>query len=337
MLAAKFKNAAQPFIVTCEPLHFSNDPDSPANAKEAQYTAVDSARALSLHRAFTALCTQKGAVISQMPPTLGTPGQVYTADPAWTIYNPKTNELTLIRSRFTNQRRQSEVDAFTDHFKSLTAPGGALAGVKLTIHDIPFAFEGTGDAYYDSFRDRIFAGYVQNPDPANPGAGRSAIEAHAELERITGIPVTSIEMLPPCFHIDIALCPLPTGHMLIYKGGMTEDSYNDLVQNEFIAKGLDPAEYLIEVSESDALQNFVTNLICFDDNILLPYFGEDADRPDPALIARLQAIGYNVELVEYGELIKGSGALHCTAHLLQTRVQGGHIAQNNAAPVTEPA
>ncbi|HRQ62148.1 MAG TPA: hypothetical protein PLO23_11685, partial [Alphaproteobacteria bacterium] len=139
MLAAKFKNAAQPFIVTCEPLHFSNDPDSPANAKEAQYTAVDSARALSLHRAFTALCTQKGAIISQIPPTLSTPGQVYTADPAWTIYNPKTKELTLIRSRFTNQRRQPETDEFTKHFQSLTAPGGALAGAKLIIHDIPFA------------------------------------------------------------------------------------------------------------------------------------------------------------------------------------------------------
>lgn len=344
MLKITFDKAVHPIVLTCEPLNFSIKSDHCANAKEAEYGDEHAAdpqksikRACDLHSGFTGKLPWLGLRNSALLPFPGMAGQVYTADPGFTMYDAETNTLTLIRSHFTNESRQAEVDAFTGHLQALCEPGGPLAGVKLEIHDMPFPFEGTGDAYYDPFRDRIFAGYVGKPDPNDPGSGRSSIEAHAELERITGIPVVSIEMKAPCFHIDTALCPLPSGHMLIYKEGFTEESYNHLIQTEFIDKGLDPAEYAIHVSEHDALENYATNLLYHEDKILLPYFGEGKTMPGPALIERLERIGYQVELAEYGELIKAGGALHCTGHILHQRIKGGYLQRLQGAAAQTPA
>lgn len=330
MLKITFDKVAYPVALTCAPLYFSHDPAHPANAEEAEYSAQRAAdpqksieRACAQHKVLTGKLKWLGLTNSALAPFPGMGDQVYTADPGFTMYNPKTNTLTLIRSHFTNQKRQVEVDAFTGHIQALCETGGLLEGIELKIHDMPFPFEGTGDAYYSPFHDKIFAGYVDNPDQNNESNGRSAKEAHAELARLTGIPVISIKLKPPCYHIDTALCPLPSGHMLIYRDGIEDKSYNRPIQEEFIDKGLDPDEYVIPISKHDALKNFVTNLLCYDGKILLPYFGEGETMPDPSLIKRLEKIGYEVDLVEYGELIKAGGGLHCSGHILHQRIEGG--------------
>ncbi|MCD8493851.1 MAG: agmatine deiminase family protein [Alphaproteobacteria bacterium] len=309
-----------------------------ANAKVRKYSAeyrkdpgASIARAVAQHKNLAALLTTLGAEISSIPSTPGLDDQVYTADPGLTLYKPDTNELILIRSNFTNAHRQKEVAAFSKHLEAMAAPGGILEGVKLVIHDMPFKFEGTGDAYYDSYRNVIFAGYTNNPDPKNPGSGRSAIEAHAELEAKTGIRVISLEVKDPCFHIDTSLCPLPSGHMLVYKDGMSEDAYDRLVQEAFIAKGLDPAQYIYHVSANDALDNYATNLLWVNDTVILPEFGADVPPLDPALIKWLENAGYHVEVVEYGELIKAGGALHCTGHEIKK------VPQKHTPPVQAPS
>jgi N-dimethylarginine dimethylaminohydrolase len=120
-------------------------------------------------------------VIDDHKPGMG--DQVYTADPAGTIKDKIKKEISALRSHFTNADRQPEVEAFM----ALLKAEAIATGYTVSEHKMEHNFEGTGDCYYDAFRDVMFAGYTTDPNSDDPAKGRSALESHQELEDKTGI------------------------------------------------------------------------------------------------------------------------------------------------------
>lgn len=262
---------------------------------------------------------EHGITLAHIAPREGQIDQVYTADPAFTLLEPSTNTLHVLTSKFTNSTRQAEVDDFVKALKSLTSIGSPLNGIKLNIHEMQNNFEGTGDCYYDTHRDLIFAGYTLNPDENDLKGGRSHILAHQEVANTIGVEVISLEVVKPCFHIDTCLAPLPSGHILLYKDGLTDKSYDALIKNAFKNYNMDHGEYLIEIDENDALNNFATNMQVVGKQIFMPEFGHPIKPISKNLTNRLNEIGYDIEIIPYGQMIKGDGALHCTSHIIASR------------------
>jgi N-dimethylarginine dimethylaminohydrolase len=265
-------------------------------------------------------------VIGEHTPGMG--DQVYTADNAGTMRYKAEKKISALTSFYSAASRQPEVQPFM----ALLKTEADAMGYTVSEHQMKHNFEGTGDCYYDSFRDVMFAGFTTDPDSDDPAKGRSALESHQELEEQTGIETISLEVVKPCFHIDTCLAPLPSGHMLVYKEGMTAESYEHLIQKAFIEKGLDHREYLIPVSKNDAENHFATNMLCVGNKIAMPQFedeidGHTYDPIEPALLKRLADIGYDVTVLNYSHMIMAGGAMHCTSHMIPTRVKGGVIAQ----------
>lgn len=340
-LVRQFNASAKHVVIMCSPEFYAVKTEGHANDKERvygeQYAADPAsfrAKTMDQYKALKALYKGLGATVYEIAPTPGLGDQIYTADPAFTLINTKGG-IDVLRSRFTNQSRQPEVTAFVEMVKAIAADQNSpVSGAAVTVREALNPVEGTGDAYYDPFRDVIFAGYTNNPDPNDPCSGRSSIDAHVEMEQLTGVEVVSLEVVEPCFHIDTCLTPLPSGHMLIYKAGMTDDAYNKLIQKAFVDRGLDPAEYAIHLSENDALNNFVTNLLHLGDKLIIPQFGDNGEEGvepiDPALLQRLRDIGYEVFVHNVSQFIKAGGAMHCTSHVLMNRVPGGYITMQGA-------
>lgn len=252
--------------------------------------------------------------------------QTYTADPAFSIVESDTKKLILVLSQFANINRNKEVDAFLNTIKSIIKNDPIFNDYTLEVNITNEFFEGTGDNYYDNFRDVIFSGYTSSPGPNNLANGRSSIESHKELESYTGINVISLEVKYPCFHIDTCLAPLPTGHILFYKDGITEEAYDKFLKLAFHDYGLNPEEYIIPITKNDALNNLATNLICIENKIVIPEFGSsEYPKLNANLINKLKDLGYKVFTHTFGQFIKVGGALHCTSHLLNYRVKGGII------------
>jgi N-dimethylarginine dimethylaminohydrolase len=333
-------NGTAPVVIMCPPTYLElkelKEGEKHANAKSEmfydEYRRDPGGFRVKADRDWSQLVDlykKWGINVIEMPPSEGLVSQVYTADPAFTLLDTKNSTLNVVKSKLTNQSRPGEVEPFASTIQSLSEDGQILDGITIKFHQAVHNFEGTGDCYFDAARNMVFAGYTVESD--DPSEGRSSLDAHAEVERLTNIEVVSLEVQRPCFHIDTCLTPLPSGHMLIYKPGMTDDAYNKLVQKAFIERDLNPDEYIIHVSENDGLNNFVTNLLCFGNKVALPQFGDkladgtQVDYVDPKLIKRLEEIGYEVTVVNVPQLIKLGGAMHCTSHMLMPKVDGKGI------------
>jgi len=324
---------SKPIVFMCSPKYLGIRSDNYANEKEQQYhtefenePTIFRTKALQQWDELQSTYKSWGADILSIHPLKNSYDQTYTADPAFTLFDPKANKLIIAKSHFANSYRNSEVNAFANSILELSKPGKILADIDVEVHQLQNFCEGTGDNYYDAFRDLIFSGFTLSSSSGDLKKGRSNPNAHAELEAITGVEVVSLEVKHPCFHIDTCLAPLPSGHMLVYKNGMTEQSYKKLLQKAFIDRDLDPEEFIIPVSQNDAENNLVTNFLCIDNKIAIPQFGDNIYEPiNPDLINRLQNIGYEVTPHNMGQFIKVGGAVHCISHLVMKRVKGGLI------------
>lgn len=270
-----------------------------------------------------------GKTVKTLPSSRGLSDQTFTADPVLSLKDDASGTVLLLKSNFTHASRQKETFPFLAQAWHKAFPTHSI-DMKLMENK----FEGTGDCYYDVARDVFWAGYTATPDSNDPTKGRSSINAHHELERKTGIPVISLAQneAEGCFHIDTCLAPLPTGHILVYKDGLTDAAYDTLIENAFIQYNLDPNEYAIPVSKNDAKNNFATNLLCVGKTLIIPEFGEDVAPLNPLLLDRLNDIGYDIEVIPYGQFIKVGGAVHCTSQLIQPRAHGGLLDQVAHAP-----
>ena len=106
---------------------------------------------------------------------------------------------------------------------------------------------------------------------------------------------------------------------------MSAEAFEEMQQKAFDRYGLPRNEYLIEVSESDAVK-FACNLRCIGDTIVMPTCSR-------ALQNRLIETGYKVITTDMSHFIQSGGAVHCvTNNINETRVKGGYVAKLRLAP-----
>lgn len=265
---------------------------------------------LDLRRVFNAL----GVKTIDIEPVEDMPDIVFTADPSLSLVIPKMEALNAdprvitMFSRFSNEERQEEVRLNMDLIER-QFPDRAL------VHS-HFRTEGTGDNVYDSFRDVFWSGFTENVGRMNAASGRSDIRAHKTLTDLTGVPVNSMAVKKPFFHIDTSMAPLTNGHIICFKDGMQPEAYDTLLREGFDRYGMPRDEYLIEVSAADA-EIYACNLRCVGDTIIMPRCSND-------LKDRLMSKGYDVITLDMSQFVYAGGAMHClTNNLNERRIVGG--------------
>lgn len=236
---------------------------------------------------------------------------VFMADQHSSIYKiEQQDEQIILRyylmlSNFSNVSRQAETDIqgryLQQNYDQMKARYPNLNFDKVE-QAFDYKSEG-GDYRYSAFHGVMMIGN-RAEDMRDPKGGRTDIRAHQQFHALTQIPILSLEVSEPYFHLDTVLAPLWKGHMIVYPDGMSADSYNRLRYEACAKHGLDPDEYCIIASQDDA-RNFACNAVVVDaDNILIPKVSDD-------LIERITAKGYQVHVVDVSEFIKGAGALNC--------------------------
>lgn len=313
-----------PVLLMCAPDFYSISGPDPISGKYANKFAEKSHKTyLKSPQSFLRLAQKQwndykntlvslGVKVVDLEPCKQHGDLVFTADPTLSLVTQKEHggapHVITLASRFSNTERQSEVDYSLDFLNKLDPSRG--------VDNIQFCTEGTGDNYYDPFRDIYWSGYTKNPGRHNAAAGRSDIRAHKSIELITGVPVISMAVKEPFFHIDTCMAPLPNGHIIAYKDGMQPSAFNTLIYEGFERYGMDPYEYLILVDGTDA-KNYACNMRCVGNTLIMPKVSQN-------LQDRLRVKGYQVICLDMSAFISDGGAMHClTNNLNEHRIKGG--------------
>lgn len=183
------------------------------------------------------------------------------------------NLAVLSCSRHPARRRQR--DTFRE----------ALVGVGLAATSLcQTYFEGAADTLFDRVRPLCYAADHQC-------AERSAF---LELQELVGCRILPLRLVDERFsHLDTALCPLGSGHVLVYLPAFSAQTQMQL------RRAIEP-EYLIEVGEEDACE-----LACCAVEV-----GESLvlHRATRVLRERLNAAGYRVFCTDLGEFVAAGGS-----------------------------
>ena len=224
----------------------------------------------------------------QVEPQAQAPDIVFTANAALILGN-----LAIVSSfRHAERRREQPI-----YRAALARAGFATTFLRQAY------FEGAGDALFDRVRPMLYACY----------GWRTERGATLQLQEIVGCRVLPLLLVDERFyHLDTALCPLSTGHVLAYM-----DAFSPHAQT-MLRRAIEPG-YLIEVSVDDALR-FACNAVEIGDAVLM----HDCSR---RLRDRLMDIGYRVFCTELGEFIKAGGSAKC----LTLRLDDGPAAAMAAA------
>src|ERR1700676_891532 len=148
-------------------------------------------------------------------------------------------------------------------------------------------FEGAGDALFDRVRPLLYAGY----------GWRTERGATLHLQEIVGCRVVPLLLVDERFsHLDSALCPLASGHVMAYM-----EAFSPHAQT-MLRRAIEPG-YLIEVSVDDALR-FACNALEIADAVVM----HECSR---RLRERLHDAGYRVFCTELTEFIKAGASAKC--------------------------
>jgi len=121
--------------------------------------------------------------------------------------------------------------------------------------------------------------------------------ATLQLQEIVGCRVLPLLLVDERFyHLDTALCPLASGHVMVYM-----DAFSPHAQ-ALLRRAIEP-EYLIELELEDALA-LAANTVEVDDAVVM----HDASR---RLRERLHDAGYRVFCTDLDEFIRSGGSAKC--------------------------
>jgi N-dimethylarginine dimethylaminohydrolase len=274
--------------------------------------------AIQQWEALRAIFNSLGVKTVELDPDEKMPDLVFTADPTLSLTIPKDAALkadprqVTVLSHFSNEQRQAEVVTNASFLKRNF--------LERSMVRSPFRTEGTGDNVYDPFRDVFWSGFVPDAGRSNAASGRSDIRSHAALKEIMGVPVISMAVKKPFFHIDTSMASLTNGHIICFKEGMQPEAFETLLKKGLDEYGLPREEYLIEVSKEDA-ESYACNLRCIGNTIVMPICSE-------GLQDRLRQKGYEVITTDISQFIYSGGAMHClTNNVNEHRVVGGTCGQ----------
>ncbi len=165
-------------------------------------------------------------------------------------------------------------------------------------------FEGASDALFDRVRPLCYAGYGTSTE-------RSAT---MQLQEIVGCRVLPLMLIDERFaHLETALCPLGSGHVLVYMNAFSEHSQT------LLRRTIDAA-HLIEINVDDAL-DLACSAVEVGDALVL----HGASR---ALRERLTAIGYRIFSTGLDEFVRDGGS----AKTLALRIDDGPPSRGESAP-----
>lgn len=199
-----------------------------------------------------------------------------------------------IVSSFRHPERRREQGIYR---AALTRAGFATTYLQQTY------FEGAGDALFDRVRPACYVGY----------GWRTERNASLQLGEILGCRVVPLLMIDERFyHLDSALCPLASGHVLAYM-----DAFSPHAQ-QLLRRSVEP-EYLIEVDVDDAL-TLACNAVEVGDAVVMHAAGR-------RLRERLNDAGYRVFCTDLDAFVRTG----TSAKGLTLRLNDGPAAQAMAA------
>ncbi len=278
---ASFAQPSQHRYLMCRPQYFAvtysinpwMDPQAWAESGEVLH-----ARAVrqwtGLHRTLLA----RGAAVETVEPEPGLPDLVFTANAAVVL------DGKAVLARFHHAERQREQPAYAAGFRALQARGLIDEVVELPAG---VTLEGAGDCIWDRKRGQFWIGSGFRSDPA----ARHAIE---DQFGVRCLPLTLAD--PNFYHLDTALCALPTGDVMYYPGAFTEASL------ELLHDQVEPSQR-IALSEADAAR-FAANAVCID-KVVVMSSGSDALR------RKLENRGYKVAKTPLNAFLRSGGSACC--------------------------
>lgn len=207
--------------------------------------------------------------IEMMEPRSESPDQVFTANAGLIC------DSLAIMSTFRHPERRAEQAPY----RSWLARQGFATTTLPECY-----FEGAGDALFDRVRPQMYVGYGFRTDRA----------AALWLAEFVDVRVIALRLVDERFyHLDSALCPLGSGHVLFYPDAFAPDAQRTI-------RATVEADSLIEVSREDALA-FACSPIEVGDALIM---GEHSRM----LRSRLSFAGYRVFSTDLSEFAKAGGS-----------------------------
>jgi N-dimethylarginine dimethylaminohydrolase len=221
-----------------------------------------------------------GASVELLPPVEGLPDLVFTAN-AGIVHRDQ-----FVPAHFRHPERQDEVPHDVAWFEE--------HGFRVTRLPERGAHEGAGDAL--PFAGGLLSGYRFRSDAAT----------HAQLSRLLGVPVRSVELVDPrLYHVDLTFCPLDERRAMVAPAGW--DSYGCRVVQALVPEPL-------ELSLDDALQ-FCANSVVVDRTVVMPAC--------PVAVGRqLEQWGFEVVVCPMDEFLKAGGGCRCLTLALDVDLGG---------------
>ena len=150
-----------------------------------------------------------------------------------------------------------------------------------------------GDAF--AWGDGLVVGY----GPRTDELGLKALATELGV-RVRGLRITH----PGMYHLDLAFCPLDDRRAIVCPAAFDEESAEALL-------ALVPEPLVI--TEEEALTTFAANSVVVGRTVLMP------DAP-PAVRRRLEAWGFDVEIVDVSQFHLGGGSIRCLTNPVDLRL-----------------
>ncbi|MBJ7336858.1 dimethylargininase, partial [Mycolicibacterium sp.] len=230
-------------------------------------TPVDTGLAVRQWETLLSTYRALGHTVEMVEPVAGLPDMVYAANGGLVV------DGKAVVARFAYPQRAGEAAA---HAEWMSSNGFEPRYTRHTN-------EGQGDLLVVG--STILAGYGFRTDQ----------RAHAEVEQITGLPVTSLELVDPRFyHLDTALAVLDDTTIAYYPPAFSDDARARL-QTSF--------PDALEVSTADAYV-LGLNVVSDGKHVLMPANAT-------GFAAQIADAGFEPIAVDLSELFKGGGSVKC--------------------------
>ena len=225
-----------------------------------------------------------GAEVDVLAGRPDSPDMVYAMNLGLVVDGPVGRRVVMSHMRNPERRLEqlSSMPWFAGHGCSPTYVGRDGVGPHLEA----------GDAF--AFGDALVVGY-------GPRTEELALKHLAtELDvRVRGLRITH----PGMYHLDLAFCPLDDVHAMVCPAAFDEKS---------AAAALALVPEPLVLTEDEALA-FCANSVVVGRTVLMPAC-------PPRVRAALEAWGFDVVVVEVGELHKGGGSVRCLTNPLDVRL-----------------
>lgn len=230
---------------------------------------VDQAKAMQQWQSLKQTYVELGAWVYVIELENPQPDHVFIGDSVF-LYGKKA-----VASRFRYAERTEEVEPILEQI--------AEHGFDIVRLPEGMYYEGNGDTIY--WNGRLLAGYDQ----------RSSREAHNHLEALLGLPVISLDVQAPHFHVDTCITPLDANTLAYVAGALSAASME-------IVRGF--GADLIEISAEEGLR-LAGNCITIDGHVIL------STTQAPDFTAALETAGFTPHPLDLSEFAKSGGGAKC--------------------------